>query len=76
MSDYPFGFKTAVESEVFEIGLNEEVIRRISQKKNEPEFMLEFRLNAYKKFLEMAPPNWANLSFDPIDLQKISYYAA
>jgi Fe-S cluster assembly protein SufB len=75
MSDYPFGFKTAVESEVFEIGLNEEVIRRISQKKNEPEFMLEFRLNAYKKFLEMTPPNWANLSFDPIDLQKISYYA-
>jgi Fe-S cluster assembly protein SufB len=75
MNDYPFGFKTAVESEVFEAGLNEEVIRRISLKKNEPAFMLEFRLKAYKKFLEMAPPNWANLSFDPIDLQKISYYA-
>ena len=75
MNDYPFGFKTAVESEVFEAGLNEDVIRRISLKKNEPPFMLAFRLKAYKKFLEMTPPNWANLSFEPIDLQKISYYA-
>ena len=75
MNDYPFGFKTAIESEVFEAGLNEEVIRRISLKKNEPPFMLDFRLKAYKKFLEMTPPNWANLSFEPIDLQKISYYA-
>ncbi len=65
MNDYPFGFKTAVESEVFEAGLNEEVIRRISLKKNEPPFMLAFCLKAYKKFLEMTPPNWANLSFEP-----------
>jgi Fe-S cluster assembly protein SufB len=75
MNDYPFGFKTAIESEVFEPGLNEEVIRRISMKKKEPPFLLNFRLDAFKKFLSMAPPNWANLQFDPIDLQKISYYA-
>ncbi len=75
MSDYQFGFTTAIESEVFEPGLNEEVIRRISLKKNEPEFLLNFRLKAYKKFLEMKPPTWANLDFEPIDLQAISYYA-
>ncbi|MFZ4772884.1 MAG: Fe-S cluster assembly protein SufB [Chlamydiia bacterium] len=75
MSDYPFGFTTAIESDVFAPGLNEEVIRRISEKKNEPEFLLAFRLKAYKRFLEMRPPDWANLEFAPINLQEISYYS-
>lgn len=73
--EYKYGFRTDVESEVFEKGLSEDVIRRISEKKGEPEFMLEFRLKAYKRFLEMKPPTWSNTNFPPIDFQDISYYS-
>ena len=73
--EYKYGFRTEVESEVFAKGLSEEVIRKISAKKQEPEFMLNFRLKAYKKFLEMRPPSWSNTKFPPIDFQDISYYA-
>lgn len=75
-SEYKYGFTTQIETETFAKGLNEDVIRRISAKKNEPEFVLEFRLNAYKKFLAMEEPQWANLQYNPIDLQEISYYSA
>ncbi|NBO24261.1 MAG: Fe-S cluster assembly protein SufB [Chlamydiae bacterium] len=72
---YPFGFKTEVESETFEKGLSEEVIRKISNKKNEPSFLLEFRLKAYEAFLKMKPPTWSHLKYPPIDLQNIRYYS-
>lgn len=75
-SDYKYGFVTAVESETFKKGLNEEVIRAISAKKNEPEFLLAFRLKAYKKWLEMEEPHWVNAKYPPIDYQNISYYSA
>ena len=74
-AEYKYGFRTEIEAEVFAKGLSEEVIRKISAKKNEPEFMLEFRLKAYKKFLQMKPPHWSNTTFEEIDFQDISYYA-
>lgn len=73
---YEPGFVTLVESETLPPGLNEEVIRTISAKKNEPEFMLQFRLKAYRHWLTMQEPNWAHVKFDPIDYQAISYYSA
>lgn len=72
---YPYGFVTNIASERFEKGLSEEVVRAISAKKNEPEFLLRFRLKAFKKFLEMEEPSWANVSYPPIDYQALSYYA-
>jgi Fe-S cluster assembly protein SufB len=74
--DYKAGFVTNVESERFEKGLNEDVIRALSAKKNEPDFMLQFRLKAYQKWLTLKEPNWANLSHPPIDFQDIIYYSA
>jgi len=74
-SDYKYGFSTNIESIAFEKGLNEEVIRNISIEKNEPAFLLDFRLKAYKKWLEMTPPDWANLSIHPIDYQNIKYFS-
>ncbi len=74
-NEYKFGFVTPIESEVFPKGLDESVIRAISKKKGEPQFLLDFRLKAYKKWLEMTPPEWAAVDFDPIDFQNIHYYA-
>ena len=74
--DYQFGFYSDIETDIIEKGLNEDVIRIISAKKNEPEFMLEFRLNAYQRWLKMEMPDWAYLKIPPIDFQAISYYAA
>jgi Fe-S cluster assembly protein SufB len=74
--EYEAGFVTEIDTEVFAKGLNEEVIRALSAKKNEPIFMLEYRLNAYKKWLEMEEPNWAHLKYEKPDFQAISYYAA
>jgi len=75
-SDYKYGFVTDIEMDVAPKGLNEDIIRFISQKKNEPEFMLEFRLKAYHKWLKMDEPDWALLNIPPIDYQDIIYYAA
>ena len=75
-SEYKYGFYTDVEMDVAPKGLNEDIIRFISKKKNEPEFMLEFRLKAYAKWLTMKQPNWAHLKIPPIDYQEIIYYAA
>jgi Fe-S cluster assembly protein SufB len=72
---YPFGFSTPLEAEKIAKGLSEETIRLISKKKNEPEFLLEFRLKAYEAFLKMTPPDWANIQHAPIDLQNICYYS-
>jgi len=60
---YKYGFSTAIEKEKFEKGLNEDIIRLISKKKNEPEFLLNFRLKAYKKWKQMSCPEWAQLKF-------------
>src|SRR6476469_7762963 len=75
--EYEFGFSTNIESDTFAKGLNENVIRALSAKKNEPELMLEFRLKAYRYLLTMKEPdNWAHLNYPKIDFQDISYYSA
>ena len=75
-ADYKYGFVTDIETDIIEKGLNEDIIRLISKKKGEPEFMLNFRLEAFKKWEKMEMPDWAYLKIPPIDLQSISYYAA
>ena len=74
--DYKYGFITDIETDIIDKGLNEDVIRLISLKKNEPEFMLNFRLEAFRKWEKMKMPNWAYLKIPAIDFQSISYYAA
>jgi Fe-S cluster assembly protein SufB len=73
---YKYGFVTNIESDTIPPGLSEDVIRLISAKKNEPEFMLEFRLKAYRQWLKMAEPNWAEVGYPAIDYQNIIYYSA
>lgn len=72
---YEFGFVSKIKTEIIESGLNEDIIRLISKKKNEPEWLLEFRLTAYRHWLTMPMPTWAHLNIPPIDYQAISYYA-
>ena len=74
--DYQYGFITDIEQEKLSPGLNVEVIRYISQKKNEPEWLLEWRLNSYDVWQKMTEPTWANIKYPTIDFQKIIYYAA
>lgn len=73
---YEAGFYSEIESETFESGLDESVIRRISAMKNEPEWMLEWRLKSYHAWLEMEEPDWAHVDYPKIDYQAISYYSA
>jgi Fe-S cluster assembly protein SufB len=73
---YEAGFYSEIESETFESGLDESVIRRISQMKGEPEWMLEWRLKAYRSWLEMEEPDWAHVDYPKVDYQAISYYSA
>jgi len=72
---YKHGFVTDIETEAVAKGLNEDVIRMISKKKEEPEWLLEFRLNAYRHWLTMEEPEWANVSYPKIDFQEIIYFA-
>jgi len=74
--EYQWGFVTSVEAETAPKGLNEDIIRFISKKKNEPEFMLKWRLNAYRRWLKMEPPAWQHVHFPPIDYQDMIYYSA
>lgn len=74
--EYKYGFTTDIESDVAPRGLNEDTIRLISEKKGEPEFMLEFRLKAYRQWLKMEEPTWPNVSYPKIDYQDIIYYSA
>ena len=74
--EYKYGFKTDVETDTIPKGLNEEIVRLISKKKDEPDWMLEFRLDAFRRWEKMTPPVWANVKFPPIDFQDISYYSA
>ncbi len=73
---YPYGFVTQIESEIIPPGLDEDIIRLISAKKNEPQFMLEWRLNAYKHWQTLTPPTWSHVHYQPIDYQNIIYYSA
>jgi len=75
-SEYKYGFYTDIETEIIEKGLNENVVRTIWEKKQEPDFMLDFRLKAFRKWQQMKMPNWAYLKVPPIDFQNISYYAS
>ncbi len=74
--EYKWGFVTEIGAEQVPKGLNEDIIRTISAKKNEPEFMLEWRLKAYRHWLTMTEPNWPNVHYPPIDYQEIVYYSA
>src|SRR2546422_742432 len=76
LQPYKYGFETTIDSDVVPAGLNEDVIRLISQKKGEPAFLLEWRLKAYRHWLTMSEPKWANITYGPIDYQAIHYYAA
>ena len=75
-SDYKYGFTTDIESDKVPPGLNEEVIRMISAKKNEPEWMLEWRLDAFRIWSDMGEPEWPNVTYEKPDFQAISYYSA
>ena len=74
--EYEYGFYTDIESDTLPVGLNEKIIIAISKKKEEPEWMTEWRLDAFKKWKEMSEPEWANVKYEKPDLQKISYYSA
>src|SRR5437762_3909787 len=75
--EYQWGFVTDIEEERVPAGLSEDVIRLISAKKNEPEFMLEWRLKAYRHWLKMEEPRWwPNVTYAPVDYQQIIYYSA
>ena len=75
-AQYSAGFVTEIESETLPPGLDESVVRYISAKKNEPEWLTEWRLKAYRQWREMEPPEWAHVSFAPVDFEAISYYSA
>jgi Fe-S cluster assembly protein SufB len=74
--EYKYGFETEVETDTFPAGLNEDIVRRLSEKKGEPAWLLEFRLKAYRAWLTMREPVWHNLKIAPIDYQALSYYSA
>jgi len=74
--EYAYGFVTDVETDSIGRGLSEDVVRLISSKKNEPAFMLQWRLKAYRRWLTMKEPHWSNLHYEPIDYQNIIYYSA
>ncbi|MEZ3597673.1 MAG: Fe-S cluster assembly protein SufB [Paramuribaculum sp.] len=74
--DYKYGFSSDIDTEIIPKGLNEDVIRFISARKGEPDWLLEFRLKAYRYWLTLTPPHWAHLDIPEIDFQAISYYAA
>jgi len=74
--EYEYGFYTDIESETFPVGLNEDVVRAISQKKEEPKWMTEWRLEAFRAWQQMDEPEWANVTYEKPDFQNISYYSA
>src|SRR6058998_2777641 len=76
LQPYKYGFVTDIEADAVPPGLNEDIIQLISQKKGEPQFMLEWRLKAYRHWLTMTEPHWATVRHPPIDYQDIVYYSA
>ena len=75
-SEYKYGFTSDIATDIIPKGLSEDVVRFISRKKGEPDWLLEFRLKAYRHWLTLTPPEWAHLDIPDIDFQAISYYAA
>ena len=75
-SEYKYGFTSDIDTEIVPPGLSEETVRLISRLKGEPEWLLEFRLKAFRHWLSLTPPEWAHLDIPEIDFQAISYYAA
>ena len=73
---YDYGFSTNIEKDIIKKGLNEQTVTLISKKKEEPKFLLEFRLKAYKRWKQMSEPDWAYLKFPQINYQEIIYYSA
>ena len=73
---YEYGFETSVDTEIIPAGLNEDIIRPISKKKSEPDWLLDFRLKAFRHWQTMTEPHWGKLQYAPIDYQGLSYYAA
>lgn len=76
VDQYKYGFETEIEMEKAPRGLSEDIIQYISERKKEPEWMLQWRLDAYRKWLDMAEPSWAKLDYEPVDYKNIYYYAA
>ncbi|MDF7806124.1 Fe-S cluster assembly protein SufB [Pontiellaceae bacterium B12219] len=74
--EYKYGFVTDIESDSLPPGLNEDIVRAISKRKNEPEWLMEFRLKAYRHWLTLEEPKWAKVEFPPVDYQALSYYSA
>ena len=74
--EYKYGFVSEIDADTLPKGLNEDIIRQLSAKKNEPEFMLEWRLKAFRHWLTMKEPHWANVKYTPVNYQDISYYSA
>ncbi len=75
-TEYKYGFETDVESDTFEPGLNEDIVRRLSALKGEPEWLLDYRLKSLRAWVKMSEPAWHNLRIEPIDFQALSYYSA
>src|SRR5690554_7163254 len=74
--EYEYGFYTELNADTFPVGLNEDIVRAISKKKEEPEWMTEWRLEAFRNWKKMTEPDWANVHYDKPDFQNISYYSA
>src|SRR5512141_1907102 len=74
--EYKYGFTTAIETDTIAPGLNEDVVRIISKKKNEPEWLTDWRLKAFRAWKTMEEPRWPNVTYKAIDYQSISYYSA
>ena len=74
--DYQYGFATDIEADALPPGLNEDIVRAISARKNEPEWMVEWRLKAFRRWQAMVEPHWSNVKYPAIDYQGISYYSA
>ena len=74
--DYKYGFETSIQQDTFSPGLSEEIIRKLSKIKKEPDWLLKWRLKAYNHWLNMEEPNWAKVQYPSIDYQSISYYSA
>ncbi|NNM22055.1 MAG: Fe-S cluster assembly protein SufB, partial [Flavobacteriaceae bacterium] len=74
--EYEYGFYTDIESETFPVGLNEDIVKAISKKKDEPEWMTEWRLEAFRAWQQMEEPEWANVTYEKPNFQNISYYSA
>ena len=75
-TEYKYGFVTDVEQDIVPVGLDEGVVRLISSKKGEPQWLLDWRLKAFRAWLKMTEPHWQNVTYAPIDYQGVSYYAA